>query len=221
MSNIAYQTNILLNPDSFHVNFIAMNYDCTNTVLEFDFYTDPGSPHTWKFNASPASSSVQISEPTDTIAVTTGINYACGQRQFTFFDANDPSIVPTWLAIISNSDMTISLIVDTTNEPDTVIGSYNIQVEISLVDYSIVSKVTTTIKIDIVCPDNPISFVKIGGNPQSATNPIVIDTSLGVGAQEIGLLEQYEVQPAACGFPTTFSETFEDITLGTSADSYI
>lgn len=78
-STIGYQTNILI-LDLFHVNFIAMSYDCTNTVLDSAFYTDPGTAYTWKLNASPASSSVQISEPTDTIAVTAGSSYACGQR---------------------------------------------------------------------------------------------------------------------------------------------
>ena len=91
--------------------------------------------------------------------------------------------MPNWLAISSNSDMTLSLIVDTTNEPSSVIGSYDIQVEISLVDYITVSKVTITVQIDIVCPDNPITFAKIGGNPQSVTNPIVIDTGLGVSTE--------------------------------------
>lgn len=116
--------------------------------------------------------------------------------------------------------MTLSLIVDTTNEPSSVIGSYDIQVEISLVDYITVSKVTITVQIDIVCPDNPITFAKIGGNPQSVTNPIVIDTGLGVSTEQIGLYEKFEVQPTGCGFPA-LTETIEDMTFGTSADNYI
>jgi len=90
-------------------------------VLDSAFYTDPGTPYTWKLNAEPASTSVLISEPTDTIAVTAGSNYACGYREFTFTSSE-----PTWLTINSNNDMTMSLIVDTTNEPDSVLGSYEI-----------------------------------------------------------------------------------------------
>ena len=95
-------------------------------MLDSAFYTDPGNPYTWKLSATPASTSVRISEPTDTIAVTAGSNYACGYREITFSDINNPGSEPAWLSINSNNDMTMSLIVDTTNEPDSVLGSYEI-----------------------------------------------------------------------------------------------
>ena len=79
---------------------------------------------------------------------------------------------------------------------------------------------TITVQIDIVCPDNPRAFAKIGGSPQILPNLILIDTSLGVGTEENDFLEQYEVQPVVCGFPA-LTHTIEDLTMGTTADDYI
>lgn len=194
-----------------------MSYDCTVTVLDSAFYTDPGTPYIHQLQEQPASS-FTISEPSDSVAVTAGLNYACGQRSFTVIDTNTNK-APDWLSVSSNNDLTFLLDVDTVAKPDSVLGSYSIQIDIGLADYTNISPVSITVNIDIVCPDDPISYDKVDGVPQSMLNPFVFDISQDPGTIKSLSLEQYELRPVACGF-TAISSVY-DQTSAQSADGFI
>ena len=194
-----------------------MSYDCTTTVLDSAFYTDPGTPYIHQLQEQPPSSFTLI-EPSDSVAVTAGLNYACGQRSFTFLDTNTNK-APDWMSVSSNNDLTFSIDVDTVAQPESVLGSHSIQIDIGLADNTGISSASITINIDIVCPDDPISYDKVNGVPQSMSNPFVFDISQNPGTVKSLTLEQYELRPVACGF-TAISSVYDE-TSAQSADGFI